>query len=93
MLTINELSKRTGLSVDYIRSCQKQMGDILTPYIHQGSMNQCWFDRRGVVIFEKIKQLKDQGLSLPDIAVGFQKEIKEAVIDEYRKMANRIRYR
>lgn len=74
MLTLNEVSKNTSLSQNFIRLCKTKLGDILNPYIFRGDKNKLLFDDSAIVIFDKIKKLKDEGLSISDIVLGFKQE-------------------
>jgi hypothetical protein len=76
MININELSERTGLRITFIRKCLNILNDVLDPYIQRGDFNKILFDSSGVVIFDKIKQLKDDGLSIPEIRKNLEKTIK-----------------
>lgn len=67
MLSINELSQKTGLKVSFIRKCLNQMKPILSSYLQRGRDNMLLFDSNAVVIFDKIQQLKQQNLTLPEI--------------------------
>ena len=67
MLSIQELSNRTGLNISFIRKCINQMKPILSPYTKHGKDNMLLFDSNAVVIFDKIQQLKEQSLTLPEI--------------------------
>ena len=63
MLTLNEVSKKTGLSQNFIRLCKTKLGDIMNPYVYRGDKNRLLFDDSSIMIFDKIRELKDQGLS------------------------------
>ena len=73
MFTIEELHKRTGLPVHFIRNCVKSFKDVLEPHIKRGEYNSLLFDNNALIIFDKVKQLKEQGLSLKEI----QKQLNE----------------
>ena len=66
MLTLNEVSKKTGLSQNFIRLCKTKLGDILNPYVFRGDKNRILFDDSAIMIFDKIRKLKDEGLSISD---------------------------
>jgi DNA-binding transcriptional MerR regulator len=80
MLTLNEVSKKTGLSQSFIRQCKSKLGDILTPYIYRGEKNKLLFDDSALMLFDKIRSLKDDGLSLADIVHGFKQEFTAAMV-------------
>jgi len=79
MLTLNEVSKKTGLSQNSIRICKTKLGDILNPYVSRGDKNRLLFDNSAIVIFDKIRELKDEGLSISDIVQGFKQEFAAAL--------------
>lgn len=75
MININELSTRTGFSVVFIRKCLDKLGDILLPHTQHGEFNRLLFDNNAIVLFDKIKQLKEDGLSLPEIRRKLEKDL------------------
>ena len=79
MLTLHEVSKKTGLSHNFIRLSKTKLGDILAPYIYRGDKNKLLFDESVIFLFDKIKSLKDEGLSLADIVHGFKHEFTAAM--------------
>ena len=79
MLTLNEVSKKTGLSQNFIRLCKTKLGDILNPYVFRGDKNRLLFDDSALLIFDKIRKLKDDGLSIADIVHGFKQEFATAL--------------
>jgi DNA-binding transcriptional MerR regulator len=80
MLTLNEVSKKTGLSQNFIRLCKTKLGDILAPYVYRGDKNKLLFDESVIMLFDKIRSLKDDGLSLADIVDGFKQEFTAAML-------------
>ena len=84
MLTLSEISKKTGLSQNFIRLCKAKLGDILTPYIYRGEKNKLLFDESAVMLFDKVRSLKDEGLSLADIIHGFKQEFTAAMLNANR---------
>jgi len=88
MLTLNEVSKKTGLSQNFIRLCKAKLGDILTPYIYRGEKNKLLFDESAIMLFDKIRSLKDDGLSLADIVHGFKQEVTIAMLKTNKDKLN-----
>jgi len=84
MLTLSEISKKTGLSQNFIRLCKAKLGDILRPYIYRGEKNKLLFDESAVMLFDKIRSLKDDGLLLDDIIHGFKQEFTVAMMKANR---------
>lgn len=76
MLTIFELSNQTGLKIGFIRKCLKVLKPILEPYIKRGDNNSLLLDSNGLVIFDQIKQLKEQNLAVPEIKIQLEKAIQ-----------------
>ncbi len=75
MLTIEELSKHTGLSINFLRKCQNKIGDILMPYIKRGNKNKLLFDNNAIAIFNEIRHMKEKGFSIPDIKKGLENSL------------------
>ena len=67
MFTIDELQKQTGLQINFIRRCVKTCESVLSPHVKRGDYNSLLFDDNALIIFDQIKQLKEQGLSLIEI--------------------------
>jgi hypothetical protein len=65
--TVNDIIDYTGLKYDYIIRCIKELDFILKPYIKRGDKNTLLFDSNAAVIFDKIKQYKEQKFSLGTI--------------------------
>lgn len=66
-MDIAEIKKITGLKEPFIRKCLKEMGEILDPHVSRGTHNSLVFSDSARIIFDNIKQLKEQGNSLPVI--------------------------
>ena len=88
MLTLNDVSKKTGLSQNVIRLCKTKLGDILNPYIFRGDKNRLLFDNSAIVIFDKIRKLKDEGLSISDIVHGFKQEFTVSMLNANKDKLN-----
>lgn len=88
MLTLNEISKKTGLSPSFIRLCKTKLGDILNPYIYRGDKNKLLFDESAVMVFDKIRSLKDEGLSVSDIVRGFKHEFTASLLNANKDKLN-----
>ena len=76
MLTIEELESRTGLKITFIRKCMKVLKQFIHPYIKRGDYNSVLFTSNAVIIFDKIKQYKEEGLSLPEIRTRLEKDME-----------------
>ena len=88
MLTLNEVSKKTGLSQNFIRLCKTKLGDILNPYVFRGDKNRLLFDNSAIMIFDKIRKLKDEGLSISDIVRGFKQEFTVSMLNANKDKLN-----
>jgi len=88
MLTLKEVSKKTGLSQNFIRLCKTKLGDILKPYIYRGDKNKLLFDDSSVMVFDKIRKLKDEGLSISDIVRGFKQEFTVSLLNANKDKLN-----
>lgn len=67
LYTIQDIQKRTNLKLDFIRRCTSQLKEVLKPHTKNGDFNTLLIDSNGLVIFDKIMQYKQEGLSLPAI--------------------------
>lgn len=67
LYTIQDVQDRTNLKIDFIRRCTSQLKDVFKPYIRNGEFNSLLIDSNGLIVFDKIMQYKQQGLSLPTI--------------------------
>ena len=86
MITINELHSKTGLKITFIRKCVKELNEILEPHIQRGNYNSINFSPNAFVIFDKIKQLKDEGLIITDIKRRLEKELKDDKSGESKEL-------
>ena len=77
MYTIQDLSSETGLTVSFIRRCLKAFARLFEPHLKRGNFNQILLDVEGYVLFDKIKQLKQRELSLPEIQHYLEQEFPE----------------
>lgn len=73
--TIQDISEYTGLKYDYIRRTIFKMEAVFEPYINRGNKNTILFDSDRLEIFDRIKELKSQGLTLKSIKKQLEKEL------------------
>lgn len=78
MLSITELSNRTGLTVSFIRKCQKELGDIVNHHIKRGQKNRLLFGDRATALFDEIARLKNEGLAISTIKSSLEKQLSGA---------------
>jgi len=91
--TINEIHEKTGLKVNFIRRCITELKDLFEPHITKGENNISLFDDSGLILFDRIKQLKESdNLSIPEIRkhLGYQpvKPYEEGVNPGYETLSN-----
>lgn len=86
MYSIKDISERTGLKITFIRRCLTILQDLFKPHIKRGNFNQILIDPNGLVIFDKIKQMKEQKLSLPEIKIHFEQISKGTETREANEM-------
>lgn len=73
--SVNDIADFTGLKVDFIRKCIKYFEEILEPHLDRGDKNSLMFDSSALVIFDRIKQMKDKGLTVKAIGDYLQEEL------------------
>jgi hypothetical protein len=88
MLTLNQVSKKVGLSENFVRLCKNKLGDILNPYMYRGDKNKLLFDDNAIMIFDKIKELKGEGLTISDIVRGFKQEFTVSLLNANKDKLN-----
>jgi DNA-binding transcriptional MerR regulator len=72
MYSIQELAKRTNLDISFIRKCKTTFKQILEPHIQRGEKNKLIFTDNALIIFDRIGQMKNDGLSIPEIQKQFK---------------------
>ncbi len=91
MYKVNELAKLTGLKEPFIRRCLRELKDIFEPHIERGAKNSLVLASSIIPIFDKIKQDKANGLSLPAIKNLLNSDVivsKQAEKDFDKKVLN-----
>jgi len=83
--SINDLAEYTGLKVDFIRKCVKYFEDLFEPYMDRGDKNSLMFDSNALVIFDRIKQMKEKGLTVKSIGDYLHDELAAAEKEEKSK--------
>ncbi|MBF0555018.1 MAG: hypothetical protein HQK96_10765 [Nitrospirae bacterium] len=73
MFSLTDIETRTGFSRAYINKCLKELRDVLNPFIKRGNNNAILLNSDGLVIFDKIRQMKDQGMALPEVKIELAK--------------------
>ncbi|MBF0467169.1 MAG: hypothetical protein HQK94_19045 [Nitrospirae bacterium] len=66
--TLADIQAHSGLKLNFIRRCLSEMKEVFKPHISKGENNSILVDDSTFVLFDQIKQLKQNGgLSLPEI--------------------------
>ena len=76
MYSIKELAKRTNLDISFIRKCKNTFKQIIEPHIKRGEKNKLIFTDNALIIFDRIAQMKKEGLSIPEIQKQFKHDFK-----------------
>ena len=61
--TIQNIKELTGLKEPFIRKMFLELNDLFKPYVKRGNNNSLLFDSNAMMIWDKVKQLKEQDLS------------------------------
>jgi len=67
MNKLEDIAKLTGLKEAFLRRCIGRYQKAFEPHTKRGDKNSLLFDDNAVVLFDKIKQLKEKGLNLNEI--------------------------
>lgn len=67
LFSIKGIAAHTGLTPAYIAKCIEKLSPFLNPHCRRGDKNSRLFTSTGLVIFDQVKQMKERGLSLPEI--------------------------
>jgi hypothetical protein len=67
LFTLKEIQHQTGLKERFLRRCMDGLKDIFDPYITRGENNAILFNDSALVLFDRIKQLKEDDLTIPEI--------------------------
>jgi len=73
--TIQNIKELTGLKEPFIRKMFLELNDLFKPYVKRGNNNSLLFDSNAMMIWDKVKQLKEQDLSFDDIKSDLTKSI------------------
>lgn len=65
--SLEEVLEITGLKIDFARKCLNHLREYLKPHENRGEFNRLLYNQSGLAIWDKIKQMKEQGLSLPEM--------------------------
>ena len=79
---LEDVERHTGLPRKFIERCNAELSDILDAYRVKGDKNKIFYDSNGLQIFDRIKQLKAQGYTLPRIASALEDELGNSESDQ-----------
>lgn len=88
MITIKDLTSQTDLSENVIRKYIRLFGSFLRPYIKRGTANKLLFDPNCIVIFQEVKNLKNDGKTAKEIIASLKKSDTSTPEISYQKLAN-----
>ena len=79
--TIQHIKELTGLKEPFIRKMFLELNDLFKPYVKRGNNNSLLFDSNAMMIWDKVKQLKEQNLSFDDI----KNDLTKSILNETNK--------
>ena len=88
--SISDICSFTGLKEPFVRRVIRECKEILVEYFRRGDNNSILFDDNGLRVFDRVKQLKQDGASLQEIKNKLLNELGESqrVDNEVVKVAN-----
>ncbi len=96
MYNVKDIAKLTGLKEPFVRRCIRELKDIFDPHIEErGAKNSLMLSPSIIPVFEKIKQDKANGLSLPAIKNLLSSDvlvIKQVEKNFDKKLSNTTNY-
>lgn len=73
--SLGDVQQRTGLKMDFIYRANRMLAGILSNYRVYGSNNEVLFSGSGLMVWDRIKQLKESDKNLSEIADLLEKEL------------------
>lgn len=75
--TLKDIEKRTGLPFNYLARCSSQFADLFFDHQYRtsSSNNKTLFNENGALVFDRIKQLRSEGLNRPEIRAKLEEEL------------------
>lgn len=71
--TVKDIQEYTGLDYHYILKCVRELPDVFTPeIIERGDNNSLLFNSNALILFDQIKQMKENNQSLKFMRSFFQ---------------------
>ena len=75
MYSIKDVANNLGFTEDQVRNRLDQLSTVLDEYIKRGKRNKILITSTGFQIFERSKELEDQGMALRDIPKTLDQEL------------------
>lgn len=73
--TIQDLQNKTGFSMPLLRKILADILPLMTTMYTKGQKNALMFNSNALIVLDKVKQLKDNGLNLPSIRKELEQQI------------------
>ena len=79
---LEDIEDHTGLPRKFIERCNAELSGILDAYRMKGDKNKIFYNSNGLQVFDRIKQFKAQGFTLPRIAEVLGSELGNSEGDQ-----------
>lgn len=100
--TVQDLQTKTGFSMSVLRKILAEIQPLMTDSFVKGEKNSLMFNSNALVIMDKVKQLKNDGLNLPSIRkeldqhinsnTGIKTDSNTSINNDYlRELINQIK--
>ncbi|PCJ18444.1 MAG: hypothetical protein COB02_11155 [Candidatus Cloacimonadota bacterium] len=82
--SIADICSFTGLKEPFVRRVIRECKELMVEYFRRGDNNSILFDDNGLRVFDRVKQLKQEGSSLQEIKQRLEIELvkQEELVDE-----------
>lgn len=74
--TLENIEERTSLKLDFIYRANKKLSAFLAPHRVQGDQNEIFYNDSGIILWDHIKQLKEDNMNLTQIAETLERELR-----------------
>ncbi|MCO4782826.1 MAG: hypothetical protein KC646_10930 [Candidatus Cloacimonetes bacterium] len=76
--SISDICNYTGLKEPFVRRVIRECKELLVEYFRRGDNNSILFDDNGLTVFDRVKQLKQDGASLHEIKARLTEEMSKS---------------
>jgi hypothetical protein len=90
MHTIKDICNHHGLKERFVRRCLSSMEDVFKPHITRGDRLAIILDSNGFVLFDRVKQLKEKGVAIPEIAKALRKDLGKVEQEVGTEVKNKV---